>query len=395
MRIAFITDKSAPFFVGGYENRVFELARRLATRHDVRVFTSLAQSTETVDGVQFERVCPPTFQREVSGDRSLPHSALFAMALIPTRLRKFSPDVIVIEAVPYAHLVTMRRWIRDLGSIVLLDVVEAWHEYRYTRFPGLDTLSRRTIRSCLATGLECADGVLAISQATAKSLVRNYGADSSRVSLVPLGLGPTPAFDPRAQTSICKEFDVITVSRLVPTKRIADLVAALAALKKEMAWNGKAVIVGSGPQGPALASLVKRYGLAQQIHLAGFVSEIEKRRLLRQSRVFVLPSEREGFSLATLEAMGEGVPAIVARPTHDEVFGPADFVEDRRNGLYYPVGDPDALARQLKDVLNEAQMQSRLSEAAAETAAAYTWDSVAVRLERAIERSRAPSPDGM
>lgn len=394
MRIAFITDKSAPYFIGGYENRVFELAQRLASRHEVRVFTSLERPDDVVRGVHFERVCPPTFQREVSGGRSLSHSSLFAMALSPAPLFAFSPDVVVVEAVPYAHLVTMRRWIRRLGSVVFLDVVEAWHEYSYTQLPGLNTLSRMTIRFCLSSGLSWADGVLAISRATANSLVQNYGADSSRISLIPLGLTePSPPQDSATDVHD-KEFDVITIGRLVASKRTSDVVAALGALKEKMGWAGRAVIVGSGPQRSALAAQISQLGLDRQIRLAGFVTDDEKRRLLRQSRVYVLASEREGFSLATLEAMGQAVPPIVARPLQAEVFGAADFVEDQRNGLYYPVGDFKALADRLETVLTQAHTERQLAHAAAATAATYSWDSLAIRMEGAMRRVRATVPSG-
>ena len=386
MRIAFLTDKSVPFFVGGYETRVYELARRLATHNEVRVFTSLNQPTAVVEGVRFERVAPLTFQRDASGARSLAHSTLFSVALLVDHLTEFDPDVLVVEAIPYLHLALMRGWVRHARAVLLVDVLEAWDRFAYTDLPILGLLSRTTIRHCLATGLRWADGALAISGATANSLITNYGVDPDKVSVIPLGLTASPT-RPAAGESAA-EYDVITVSRLVGSKRIEDLVQALGCLKDDHGWTGRAVIVGSGPLRAPLEEDVRRRGLESQVRFSGFVTDSVRAQLLSRSRVFVLPSEREGFSLATLEAMGEGVPAVVARPGLDEVFGPGDFIRDGVNGMVYPVGNPTELADRILVLLTQPNLRNRFSASARESAADYSWDTITSRLEALMETLR-------
>lgn len=388
MRIAFVTDKSAPQFTGGYETRVFELATRLARRHQVRVYTSLTAPSMSVRGVRFERICPVTFQRDLSGRRSLAHSTLFGASLAWNRLADFRPDATVVEAIPYVHLVSMARWARLADSVLLVDVLEAWEQFRYTDFPIAGDLSAIIIHRCLATGLEWADSVLAISKATAESLVQNYGLKRSEISIVPLGHPESEIVESVTENSEDKEFDFITVGRLVTPKRVSDFLRALAILRTDHAWRGRAAVLGSGPLRIELEQEASRLGLDRQVVFTGFVTDQTKASFLRRSRVFVLPSEREGFSLATLEAMYHSLPVVVARPLFGEVFGTSDFVFDGENGLHFPVGDVSALAGVLSKTVLSQQLYQSLSKSALETASRYTWESAADRLEGTIQAVR-------
>ena len=387
MRIAFVTDKSAPYYTGGYEVRVFELARRLAPHHSVRVFTSLTQQQAQVDGVEFQRIAPWAFQRQETGSRSLVHGALFGASLLVNHLIDWEPDVVIVEAIPYIHLLTMARWAGSGGARYILDVPEAWESYRYSSRPLIGGLAQFVIRAGLRTGIRMADAVLAISSATASSLVENYGVSPSRIHVVPLGFDSGRDRDGRTRPTIGTgsalegEFDVVAIGRLVESKRFEDLVAALGLLRREYDWRGRAVIVGEGAQLDRLKQQSRSLGLVEQLRLPGFVAQGTKISLLARSRVFVLPSEREGFSLATLEAMAAGLAVIVARPRHSEVFGQVDFLQPGENGLVFPVGDVATLAAQLDELLRNKQRQLELGRAARASAERFTWDRAIESLE--------------
>ena len=57
MIIGFITDKIYPYYVGGYETRYWELARRLATEHEVHVYTSCPKDTE-IQNIIIHKIAP-------------------------------------------------------------------------------------------------------------------------------------------------------------------------------------------------------------------------------------------------------------------------------------------------------------------------------------------------
>jgi len=71
----------------------------------------------------------------------------------------------------------------------------------------------------------------------------------------------------------------------------------------------KAVIVGDGPHRRELMDLTVKYGLHQNVELAGFQEDVAA--WLERARILVLPSQTEGLPMVVLEAMSRLVPAVV------------------------------------------------------------------------------------
>lgn len=387
LRIAFVVDKCAPYFVGGYEKRVFALAEALSARHDVAVFTSLDIRTATLGGLTYFRVAPTTFQRESSGRRSWVHSALFAIAIArrPIAIELWRPDVIILQSIPYIHLGTSARWIRRSRYPVVLDVCEAWSEYR---FGGTDVgrLVTFLIFNLLRNAARRSDAIVAISRATRDSLIRRYGIPVERVTTIPLGI-PLQTVTVATDSHQAKSpIDVIFVNRLVTEKRPLDIVTALWRLRTKYNWNGYAVIVGGGPLLSEVRHTVKLRGLSGNVEVTGFVDESRKVELLNRARLFVLPSEREGFSLAALEALGSGVPVVAARPPQDEVFGVADLVKDGVNGVLYPLGKIEHLVDTLWRLLSDEDRRADMARNARNTANHYSIQAVTTHFESILYR---------
>jgi L-malate glycosyltransferase len=381
LRVAYFVDKSAPFFVGGYEVRAFELAKLLGRKHDFRVYTSLTQNNTTLDGVTFRRVAPITFNREISGGRSLPHGALFALGVMRNPFRDWSPDVVIVESIPYAHLMTMASWMSRFEGPRLLNVNEAWHSYSYFTGP-LGPISRVLVSNWLRKGIKWSSQVMAISKATSDSLRIHYGVTKPKV--VPMGIHFEYLTEFRANRDAHPYYDFAFVGRLVRIKRVEDLLLALSILQREHRWEGHAAIIGSGPRAVDLMALAKNIGIEKNVDFLGFKEGVAKYDVLRRSSAFVLPSEREGFSIASLEAMGCGLPVIAADPGLPEVFGTSDFVQNEETGLQYPVGDCNLLADCMWRLCSDSKLRSRLSLKAIALSAQYDWDRVANCLDGLI-----------
>jgi glycosyltransferase involved in cell wall biosynthesis len=391
MRIGLIADRSGPFYKGGVEERIWNFARHLSRRHEVRVFTTLAEPEVRVEDVTFIRVAPPLNQGYGAQVRSRSHEFIFGLLLAIEWLHGWDPDVVLVEALPYLHLLGLRRRARTGGFRYVLTVDEAWNEYGFlgTRFR---TPADGLISLLLRIGVHDADEVVSVSRTTAWSLEQNYNAKG--VTVVPNGINLAdyhelqPGYAARPH-----EFDVVSVGRLEPIKRPEDLIRALAIMKDRFHWSGKAAIVGSGTLMNRLRDLSEKLSLSQQVEMLGFVSEKRRRDLLSRSRVFVLCSEREGFSISTLEALAAGVPAIVAKPAYLEVFGVSDIVSEGFNGVYYPVGDTKALAETLWSLLGDEPTLSRMSIAATAFALQYDWKVVTESLEKVLLRGMGGHDD--
>ena len=222
--------------------------------------------------------------------------------------------------------------------------------------------------------LSWVDLTVAISRTTASSLFQNFHA--SRVEVVPMGIDDQRIDELSALPDPDQQYDFITVGRLTSYKRHSDFVAALSILKRRYGWKGLAAVVGSGPRFPVLIQQSRELGVESNIVFLGAVSEEAKFRALRSSRIFVLPSEREGFSLSTLEAMIVGLSPIVAKPVLPENFGVRDLVVPGVTGEVYPCGNTEALAALMHRLLDSPDERARLTRKGFASAQQFRWSRI-------------------
>ena len=104
----------------------------------------------------------------------------------------------------------------------------------------------------------------------------------------------------------------VFLGRHVTDKGVQHVLPALA-VARETIPDLRAVILGDGPLRDAVRRQAERLGLDDAVDLPGFVAEAELDRALRHALCLVLPSRREGFGLAVLDAASRGVPSVVVR----------------------------------------------------------------------------------
>jgi glycosyltransferase involved in cell wall biosynthesis len=115
-----------------------------------------------------------------------------------------------------------------------------------------------------------------------------------------------------------KEFDVIWLGRVHRQKGIDDLLATLVALSRGIE-NFRAVLVGRLDE---LAPRLAEFKLSQYVTLTGMVSEKEKFRLFKSSRVFLMPSRQESWGIVIAEALVCAVPVMAYDlPAYRPIFG--------------------------------------------------------------------------
>jgi glycosyltransferase involved in cell wall biosynthesis len=110
------------------------------------------------------------------------------------------------------------------------------------------------------------------------------------------------------------------------------------------------LLVGDGPEEPALQALVEHLGVRQRVVFAGVRPDVEV--LLRRSTLAVLPTEQEALPTVLIEAAACGVPAVATR-----VGGVPEVVADGRTGWLVDAPEPDQFAARLRKALeNPAQL---------------------------------------
>lgn len=104
--------------------------------------------------------------------------------------------------------------------------------------------------------------------------------------------------------------------------------------KRLESYNIKWILGGNGVDYESAKKAIVDDNLTEKVFLPGWILGEEKKGLLSQADIFILPSYREGLPNAMLESMGLGIPTIVSN-----VGAVSDIVEDRENGILIEPGN--------------------------------------------------------
>lgn len=161
----------------------------------------------------------------------------------------------------------------------------------------------------------------------------------------------------RAELGIPETAQVLLfLGRLNRDKGIADLAMAFASVARQFpeAW-----LLLVGPDEECMMNQV----CATCAAVAGRIRYVEytpvPEQFMAAADIFCLPSYREGFGMAVIEAAAVGLPAVASR-----IYGLTDAVVDGETGLLHPPGDVPALAEALTKLLTDATVRMRMGEAA-------------------------------
>lgn len=152
---------------------------------------------------------------------------------------------------------------------------------------------------------------------------------------------------------------ILHISNFRPVKRVLDCIHAFAGVRKEI--DAELVMAGDGPdRGPA-ERLARELGVDAHVCFLGKQDHME--RLIPHMDALHLPSEMEAFGLAALEAMACGVPPVATRTG-----GVPDLITHGVDGFMEEVGNYDAQAVRLLQLLTDDTLHDRMAAAARHTA---------------------------
>ena len=136
-------------------------------------------------------------------------------------------------------------------------------------------------------------------------------------------------------------------------------------------WELK--LCGRGKDTQMLRDLIAEHGLEERVLLDGPTDDVPGE--MAQASIYVLSSRFEGFPLVLIEAMSKGMACVA----FDCPTGPADIVDDHRNGLLVPARDVDGLTAALLEMVSDEDLRRRCGDAALETAQDYTMAAIGPR----------------
>ncbi|HET8854710.1 MAG TPA: N-acetyl-alpha-D-glucosaminyl L-malate synthase BshA [Salinimicrobium sp.] len=136
------------------------------------------------------------------------------------------------------------------------------------------------------------------------------------------------------------------ISNFRKVKRIDDVVRIFDQIQKKV--KSKLIMVGQGPERKPAEDLVEELGIENKVLFLGESNEIDK--ILRFTDLFLLPSERESFGLAALEAMAHSVPVISTNSG-----GLPEVNIDGLTGYLSEVGAVDQMAENAVSILEDEE----------------------------------------
>jgi glycosyltransferase involved in cell wall biosynthesis len=246
-----------------------------------------------------------------------------------------------------------------LGRIGGAPLVVALHDHELYELAPRSAL----VRGLLARTLRGARCAVYVSEALRRAGLRLAGPHRSLV--IPIGIDAAAGLTwaPPGPFTIC------TVARLVARKRVDRLIRAVARLRAE-GRDARLVIVGDGPERPALERLRGALGVADRVELAGALDARGAQERMARASVVALPSVLESLGAVYLEAMALGVPALGTRGE-----GIAAHMEDGVSGVLVPPGDDAALVAALRALADDPGRARRIGAAgrARFQAGGFSW----------------------
>ncbi len=173
-----------------------------------------------------------------------------------------------------------------------------------------------------------------------------------------------------------KERIITHISNLRPVKRIQDVVKVFHKIQQTI--PSKLIMVGEGPEKAPAEELCQSLGIEDKVVFVGNSSEIDK--ILCFSDLFLLPSEKESFGLAALEAMVNGVPVISTNTG-----GLSEVNEHGVSGFLSNVGDIDDMAKNAIDILSNDATLNSFKLQAKEVAMKFDTQAIVPLYERVYE----------
>ena len=181
---------------------------------------------------------------------------------------------------------------------------------------------------------------------------------------------------------------IATLGHVVARKRHVDVLRALTVLVARLP-DVRWVVIGDGPERPALERLAAQLGVSENIEWLGQLEPASALEELARCHVMAMPSVDEAFGVAYIEALACGLPAIGCRGEG----GPEEIATFGEGLLLVPARDPDALAECVASLLEDRGELARLGEAARRTAVEeFSWEHCGQATVEAYERALEEGP---
>jgi glycosyltransferase involved in cell wall biosynthesis len=242
-----------------------------------------------------------------------------------------------------------------------------------TTIHGLNTHPRfvhnRAERVRMGRALAAADRVVLVGEPLRSEFAKLVQRED-HFRIVHNGVRLPASRDRRPILQAQRPIEFITVSNLQEGKGIDIALRALAIAQGEGLTDWTFTVVGDGPEHAGLLGLANSLGVFGRVRFVGRQPHDRVYNLLFGADVFILPSYREAFGIAYLEAMAAGLVTVGVRGQ-----GPDAFIADGKTGFLVEARSPRAVAHCILDIAAQPELARKVATAGAEFVRnEFTWD---------------------
>ena len=373
MRIAIFTELFWPYILGGGENRYYEIAKRLARKHEVHVYTMKLKGTknyEIHENIHIHRL--GIFKHPLDKRSLKPLVFYFLHSLI-----KPLPNVDIIDCNTYFPCISgfIRSKIRKKPIVATIHDV-----YRGMWGFALGNKFLNPVGNFIEL-LVCKlpyNKIITVSSSTKNLLMKTFSISNKMIEIIPNGIGIKTIDKIKAKK---KKNQICYVGRLNPHKHIEDLIEVVEKLKSKIP-DIKCKIVGGGVLRNKLERDIRRRGLSKQIEFCGFMKDYKNViKIMKESEVFILPSTREGFGIVMIEAM-----RCMAVPVAYKLDAYKDFCNNK-NSVLVKERDVNELYKKVEVLLINPKVRNDYAKNGFRTSAKFDWDRITKSIEELYEEN--------
>lgn len=377
MRIAVIGSKGLPPHQGGIEHHCAEIyPRMVAAGHRVDLYARSSYNRQAMGPVRGGSTAHAKFYAK-SQMRVYEGVNIITVPSIPLK----GIDALACSGLSAA--IALRKpydivHFHALGPSLFTPIPKLFSQTKVlTTCHGLDwkrakwgAFSSRVIKAGEQTAVRFADRLVVVSEALQDYFYRTYGKEATYIENAPVAY----AYSDRKFTygltlGLTPQRYLVFVGRLVPEKRVELLLEAFKRLQPQ-GW--KLVVVGDTSDTSAFTTQLLKISEGHPgIVFTGELQGQQLAEIVRGAGLFVLPSDVEGLPLALLEAMQEGIPAVVSDiPVHRQMVG-----LDR--GITFKAGDLEDFQDRLGWAITHLQqMQLMASRAGVYVRSHHNWNTI-------------------
>ena len=286
-----------------------------------------------------------------------------------------------------------------LSGLVGKELQALWHIPHITMFHTLGIVKNNTgigeeetelrIESERELAQQCGC-IIAATEREKTELVRYYGANQDRITVLPCGFNPDlfrplDSHEARNMLGLNNGKIILFVGRIDPLKGLENMIRAMPRLDSTL--SPILVIVGgddySREEFRSLQTVSAELGISEKVVFMGTVSQDKLPNLYSAADVCVIPSYYESFGLVALESLACGTPVVAT-----DVGDMTNILTDRISGTVIGNNTPDSLALTISEYLYHKEESNERSFRRA-SVMKYSWSNIADRMVREYERLHA------